>query len=197
MPVFVTLSARTNANMVQEQVDGRLDKRRKGVYGPPMGRKAIVFVDDLNMPSKETYGAQPPIELLRQGLDQGGWYGRDNAFRALTDVQFVAAMGPPGGGRTFVTNRYLRHFNVLALAQVRARAAQAQSLACVQTWPASARGYMCMHVAALRARSAGQGIIALRAARDLGRKQPICARCPLPSTLALSPLPTHPPSPPC
>ncbi|KAG2501733.1 hypothetical protein HYH03_000233 [Edaphochlamys debaryana] len=117
-PVFVTFSARTTANMAQDQVDGRLDKRRKGVYGPPVGRKAVLFVDDLNMPAKETYGAQPPIELLRQSLDQGGWYGRDNAWRQLADVQLVAAMGPPGGGRTFVTNRFLRHFNVLALAQV-------------------------------------------------------------------------------
>ncbi|KXZ55711.1 DHC8 protein [Gonium pectorale] len=117
-PIFVTFSARTTANMAQEQIDGRLDKRRKGVYGPPMGRRAVLFVDDLNMPAKETYGAQPPIELLRQALDQGGWYGRDNAFRTLVDVQLVAAMGPPGGGRTFVTNRFLRHFNVLALAQV-------------------------------------------------------------------------------
>lgn len=45
-------------------------------------------------------------------------YGRDNAWRQLVDVQWVAAMGPPGGGRTFITPRYLRHFNTLALTQV-------------------------------------------------------------------------------
>ncbi|KAK9828903.1 hypothetical protein WJX72_002692 [[Myrmecia] bisecta] len=116
--VQITFSARTSASMTQEQVDGRLDKRRKGVYGPPVGKKCVVFVDDLNMPSRETYGAQPPIELLRQFMDYGGWYGRDNVFRSMTDVQFVAAMGPPGGGRTFVTDRYLRHFNCLAFSQV-------------------------------------------------------------------------------
>lgn len=49
-------------------------KKKKDLIGPPAGRKMILFIDDINMPSLETYGAQPPIELLRQIIDHGGFY---------------------------------------------------------------------------------------------------------------------------
>lgn len=61
------------------------------------------------MPKKETYGAQPPIEILRQFLDYKGWYNRKElVFRLFEDMVMITAMGPPGGGRSAITSRMVR-----------------------------------------------------------------------------------------
>ena len=113
--ISLAFSAQTGANQTQDTVDSKMEKRRKGYYGPPIGKKCIIFIDDLNMPKKETFGAQPPLELIRQYMDHRGWYDRKTLlYMRLEDLVVLSTMGPPGGGRTFITSRLVRHYNMLA-----------------------------------------------------------------------------------
>lgn len=36
----------------------------------------------------------------------------------VEDLLVLCTMGPPGGGRTFITNRVIRHFNILAYTEL-------------------------------------------------------------------------------
>ena len=116
----LVLSAQTSSIQLQDTIYQQLGKRKKGVYGPDGGRSMICLVDDLNMPKKETYGAQPPIELLRQYLDHKAWYiiQANKEYTVIEDVVLLGAMGPPGGGRTKITDRLLRHFNITCLTEM-------------------------------------------------------------------------------
>ena len=119
IPVNIAFSAQTSQNMTQDMLDAKMEKRRKGIFGPAAGKQYIVYVDDLNMPKREEYGAQPPIEILRQWFDQSGWYDRKElTFRTIIDLTFICSMGPPGGGRQDVTARFLRHFNMIGYVEL-------------------------------------------------------------------------------
>jgi dynein heavy chain len=116
IPVFISFSAQTQSLVTQSTIEGKLEKKRKNLLGAPSGRKVVVFVDDVNMPLVESYGAQPPIELLRQFLDFKGFYDRDKLFwKDIVDVTLFAGAAPPGGGRAAVTPRFVRHFNVMCI----------------------------------------------------------------------------------
>ena len=88
--------------------------RHQGTYGPLPNHHLVFFADNLGSVKPEVYGAQPPLELLRQFMDYGGWFNTASVeFMNIVNTIIVAAMGQPGGGLYDVPARLTHHFFVL------------------------------------------------------------------------------------
>ncbi|XP_068088957.1 dynein axonemal heavy chain 14 isoform X3 [Hyperolius riggenbachi] len=112
----VQLGPHTIPGRIQGQILGKLVKRGRDTLGAPRSKQLAVFMDDLNMPNPEQYGAQPPLELIRQFLELGGFYDTKSlAWKTIQDVSLIAACAPPGGGRNDISPRLLKHFCMFAL----------------------------------------------------------------------------------
>lgn len=79
---------------------------------PVGGAKMLTFMDDFNMPAKDEFGSQPPLELIRQWIDYGFWYDRaKQVTKRIMKMFLLASMGPPGGGRMQISPRLQARFN--------------------------------------------------------------------------------------
>jgi dynein heavy chain len=60
----INFSSRTTSMDFQKIMEENIDKKTFKQYGPKSaGKKMIVFIDDLNMPTIDTYGTQQPLAL--------------------------------------------------------------------------------------------------------------------------------------
>ncbi|XP_076804743.1 dynein axonemal heavy chain 2-like [Clavelina lepadiformis] len=110
----INMSSQTSSNNVQDIIESRVEKRTKGVYVPLGSKKMITFMDDFNMPAKDTFGSQPPLELIRQWIDYGFWYDRlKQITKHIKDMFLLCDMGPPGGGRQVISQHLLTRFNLV------------------------------------------------------------------------------------
>ena len=108
------LSGNTSAAKIQEIIESKFESHSRGRLFQPKNRLAICFVDDINMPKQDEFGSQPPLELLRQWMDYGGWYDREKIiFKEIVGLLLIAAMAPRRGGREEISFRTMTKFQIL------------------------------------------------------------------------------------
>uniref|UniRef100_A0A8D9AKK0 Dynein heavy chain 10, axonemal n=1 Tax=Cacopsylla melanoneura TaxID=428564 RepID=A0A8D9AKK0_9HEMI len=115
--LHVNFSALTSSMSMQRNLELVVEKKTRDVYGPPAGKKLVLFIDDLNLPQVDMYGTQQPIAFLKLLFEKDGLYGRDKnlSWKNIQETGYLCTMGSPGGGRNQVDPRFISLFCLFSM----------------------------------------------------------------------------------
>ena len=114
--IKLAFSSQTSTKETQRKIEDKLEKKKRNLLSGNKNQNVIVFVDDVNMPAYDKYGAQMPIELLRQFLDYRGFYDIDELYwKNVQNVSMLCSAAPPEGGRKVLSQRFTSHFSMFCM----------------------------------------------------------------------------------
>lgn len=110
----INFSSATQPIHFQTSIDSVCDYKIQKGYGPKDGKQMTCFVDDFSMPEVNEWGDQITLEIVRQLMEDQGFYLTDKnergTFRYIFNMRYIAAMLHPTGGRNSIPNRLKRQF---------------------------------------------------------------------------------------
>jgi len=78
-----------------------------------------IFIDDLSVPENNQWGDQETSEILRQLIEDEGFYNLDKPgeWLSIHGLQFIGAMAQPTGSKNDLPERLKRHFAIFGVNQ--------------------------------------------------------------------------------
>ncbi|XP_055866060.1 uncharacterized protein LOC106055129 isoform X2 [Biomphalaria glabrata] len=104
----------TNARLLFDRIDERLEWKHGRTFVPRGNKRMLCLIDDINLSQTDKYGFQTACELIREHLDDGGFYSPTNhTWRYVKSFTYVTSVNPkPTADVPPVSQRLLRHFAV-------------------------------------------------------------------------------------
>ncbi|KAK9454647.1 dynein heavy chain, N-terminal region 1-domain-containing protein [Dipodascopsis uninucleata] len=117
--VGINFSSETKPDLIVrtlEQYCSYSKSQNKTILSPSqVGRRLVLFCDEINLPEPDNYGTQKVISFIRQLITMSGFW-KNRSWVSLKNVQFIGACNPPTDvGRYELGQRFLSHVSLIMI----------------------------------------------------------------------------------